>query len=83
MAADNFYNQFNGRPFNSLEPARCRLAYIRGLHFDGNSSTTTAPSVSSHHWGGDDNNLNLLGDIAANVSDLPSCPVSRCDNDLL
>jgi len=32
-AADAFYHEFNGRPFNSLEPTLCAVGFLKGLLF--------------------------------------------------
>lgn len=32
-AADAFYHEFNGRPFNSLEPTLCAVGFLKGILF--------------------------------------------------
>lgn len=68
-----FYHQFNGKPFNSMEPESCHVVFIKSIKMDGISNKDMTPF--------------LIDDLTSEnqVVELPTCPVclERMDSTLL
>ncbi|CAG8506569.1 526_t:CDS:2 [Scutellospora calospora] len=78
-AAWDFYRQFNGRPFSSMEPEICHVVYIKSIEFKSTSIPPDAfpflhdPFIPSTQ--NDTSKPNDQNQQSSVLYELPTCPV--------
>ena len=77
-SADSLYLAHSGRPFNSLEPTRCLMGFLRLLTYNddgGRGAEEAATTVDAPM--SPPPNVTMLMDIEMSDPELPQCVVSK------
>ncbi|CAG8492231.1 1379_t:CDS:2, partial [Paraglomus occultum] len=78
-AARDFYDQFNGRPFSSMEPEICHIVYVQSIEFHSSSLPPYAfPFLYDPFESDQDGSKTKTPDessAASSLYELPTCPV--------
>jgi len=59
---NDFYEQFNGKPFNSFDPEQCQLVYVQSVEYSNNNNNSNSCSTAD---------TSAVGPLI----EMPKCPV--------